>query len=61
MKEQKIITLSSLDGKFYNFFNTPGSIGSLKSHLEEGWRILDMQINKDSQSGWVLLERLKRE
>lgn len=57
MKEQKIIALVRYDGKYYNFFNTPGSIESLQWHIERGWIVIKMDIDTDSQSGWVLLER----
>lgn len=55
--EQMIIKLIRHDGQFYNFFNTPGSIDSLKSFLDRNWVVKEMDINKQSQEGWVLLER----
>ena len=61
MKRQKIITLRSSDGEFYNFFNTSGSTESLNGYLCDGWIVLDMEIDKERQKGWVLLEKEVRE
>lgn len=59
MKEQKLITLSSRENKYDNFFNYPGSYGSLQGYLETGWIVKEMEVDKENQRGWVLLERPK--
>jgi uncharacterized protein YjhX (UPF0386 family) len=55
--EQRLIHLERRDGKYYNFFNTSGSIASLDSFLKKGWVVLEMNVDHDKQSGWVLLTR----
>ena len=57
MKEQKLIKLRRTDGQYANFFYTPNSIDSLDSFLRDGWIVIEMEIDKENQSGWVLLER----
>lgn len=52
--KQKVYNLTSYDGQYHNFFMT-----ILPSLLRSGWVIKDMDINKDQQRGWVIMERVQ--
>lgn len=60
-KIQKLVTLSRRDGQYLNFFYTPGSIDSLERFLSNGWLVKEMELNKEAQTGWVLLEKEQEE
>ena len=53
--EQMTINLRRYDGCYHNFF------AYRLSELEkEGWYILDMDLDKKSQKGWVILQRKEK-
>lgn len=57
MVEQKLITLSEFGGGLYAFFYSPGSIGSLYSHMKDGWHLKFYDKSPDGRAAWVILER----
>lgn len=56
-RRQTVKNLRSYDGEYYNFFNTPGSIGSLNSYLAQGFSVVFINDDPKSQTACVILER----
>jgi hypothetical protein len=54
--EQRVITLTQRDAQHYNFFHSPGSIGSLESLSREGWIVKDI-IKLGEDNATVILQR----
>lgn len=43
--EQQVVTLNKTGAEYYNFLFTPGSQGSLKERITEGWRAVLIKEN----------------
>lgn len=57
--EQKIIIRREQDGELHGFLESPGSLGSLQRHLDEGW-LLKFSYPRDFCTVF-LLERTTKE
>ena len=59
MNNQIIVKFKSNDAAYYNFYNSPGSVGSLQSYLNKGYVITDQNVDHTNERGWVLLTKEK--
>ena len=55
---QKVVTVRSGDGQYYNFFFTPGSWNSLEQYLAEGWVVRHINDDQKSQHASILFEKV---
>lgn len=58
MKIQKVIRVERLDGEYYNFFNSPGSINSLSRLVNElCWTVKFIKDDPEKEVAILILER----
>lgn len=57
--EQRVITVGPSDGSYYNFFFTPGSVGSLQTHSNFGWIVKEIIRLGDDQATIILQKKIK--
>ncbi len=59
--DQKVVNLQKYNGEYLNFFFTPGSIGSLQSHIRDNWIVKFIKDDPERQEAVVLFERVQYE
>jgi len=57
MIRQKCVTVERSDGAYYNFFNSPGSINSLQSFIENGWVVKVLKDDPQAERATAVFEK----
>jgi len=56
-KYQKVVTITNRNGAYYNFWNTPGSQGSMQQMVNDGWRVVHVKDDSKRREAVVIFER----
>lgn len=55
--EQMCLNIVADGGEYYNFFFTPGGIGSLASYLKDGWKLIFIKDAPEDKKAVVVFYR----